>query len=71
MDRYSLIVVSDEDTAAYISQVVTNLDRPAPQVLIKVVFLEVTYRKGQDIGVEGQYQKETANGNTLNLGQTF
>lgn len=66
-----LIVVSDEETAAYISQVVTNLDRPAPQVLIKVVFLEVTYRKGQDVGVEGEYRTTTENGNTLNLGQSF
>lgn len=48
-----LIVVSDEETAAYISQVVTNISRPAPQVLIKVVFLEVTYRKGFDFGIEG------------------
>lgn len=48
-----LIVISDEETAAYISQVVTNISRPAPQVLIKVVFLEVTYRKGFDFGIEG------------------
>jgi general secretion pathway protein D len=53
-----LIVIADEETAANISQVVTNLDRPAPQVLIKVVFLEVTYRKGLDIGIEGAYQKD-------------
>lgn len=66
-----LIVVADDETAAYISQVVTNLDRPAPQVLIKVVFLEVTYRQGQDIGVEGTYQKDVGGGNTLNLGQSF
>src|SRR4051794_17618601 len=34
-----LIVITDEETSGYISQVVTNLDRPKPQVLIKVVFL--------------------------------
>lgn len=50
-----LVVVTDEETAKYISMVVSNLDRPAPQVLIKVVFLEVTHRKGSDIGVEGAY----------------
>lgn len=53
----SVIVVSDDDTADHIKQVVTQLDRPAPQVLIKVVFLEVTYNKGSDIGVSGSYNK--------------
>ncbi len=50
-----LIVVTDDETAQYISQVITNLDRAAPQVLINVVFLEVTYRDGLDIGVNGTY----------------
>ena len=31
-----------------------DLDKPKPQVLIKVVFLEVTYNKGSDVGVEGK-----------------
>ena len=53
----SVIVVSDDDTAEHIKQVVTQLDRPAPQVLIKVIFLEVTYNKGSDIGVSGSYTK--------------
>jgi len=48
-----LIVITDEETNEYVSQVVTNLDRPKPQVLIKVVFLEVTYRNSLDIGIEG------------------
>src|SRR5437868_14898762 len=38
----SLIIVADPDTTRYISEVISNLDRPKPQVLIKVVFLEVT-----------------------------
>ena len=53
----SVIIVSDDETAAHIKEVVTQLDRPAPQVLIKVVFLEVTYNKGSDIGVSGSYTK--------------
>jgi general secretion pathway protein D len=36
---------------------VTSLDQPKPQVLIKVVFLEVTYRDGSDIGIEGGFRK--------------
>lgn len=53
-----LIVITDDETSQYISQVITNLDRPKPQVLIKVVFLEVTYNKGYDIGIEGAYSKD-------------
>jgi general secretion pathway protein D len=53
----SLIVVADEETAQHITNVVAQLDRPAPQVLIKCVFLEVTYSKGSDIGVSGSYTK--------------
>jgi general secretion pathway protein D len=53
----NLIVVTDDETAENIKRVVASLDRPAPQVLIKVVFLEVQYRKGYDIGVEGSYTR--------------
>ncbi len=48
-----LIVITDDETSEYVSQVITNLDRPKPQVLIKVVFMEVTYRDASDIGIEG------------------
>jgi len=48
----SLIVIADEKTRQYISQVVSNLDRPKPQVLIKVVFVEVTHNNSLDLGVE-------------------
>ncbi len=66
-----LIVVADEETAAYVSQVVTNLDRPAPQVLIKVVFLEVTYRKNVDFGFEGSYTPQFSDNTSGNFGQSF
>ncbi|CAN5233051.1 hypothetical protein BH09SUM1_BH09SUM1_14920 [soil metagenome] len=48
----SLIVITDESTNAQIARVIETLDRPVPQVLIKVLFLEVTYSKGSDIGVQ-------------------
>src|SRR5437867_3245049 len=51
----SLIIVADPDTTRYISEVISNLDRPKPQVLIKVVFLEVTRNDASDIGVEGSF----------------
>jgi len=52
-----LIVITDDETAQYVSQVITNLDRPKPQVLIKVVFLEVTHNDSLDIGIEGGFAK--------------
>jgi general secretion pathway protein D len=68
-----IVVIADEDTSQYVSQVITNLDRPKPQVLIKVVFLEVTYRKASDIGVEGTYGPKPLdnNGNSALLAQRF
>ena len=45
----------------YIGQVLTNLDRPKPQVLIKVVFLEVTRNDASDIGIEGSFNKNLGN----------
>lgn len=53
-----LIVITDDETSQYVSQVVSNLDRPKPQVLIKVVFLEVTHNDASDIGVEGTFRKQ-------------
>lgn len=66
-----LIVITDDETSQYISQVITNLDRPKPQVLIKVVFLEVTYRKGLDIGIEGARSKAMGGGTTGVVNQIF
>lgn len=66
-----IIVITDDETARHISQVVTNLDRPKPQVLIKVVFLEVTYRDGLDLGIEGQYRKNIGNNTTGSVSQLF
>ncbi len=50
-----IIVITDEETSQYISQVVSNLNIPKPQVLIKVVFLEVTYNNGYDIGIDAGF----------------
>jgi general secretion pathway protein D len=53
-----LVVITDDETSQYISQVITNLDQPRAQVLIKVVFLEVTHRNTLDIGVEAAGQQD-------------
>ena len=66
-----IIVITDDDTAASISQVITNLDKPKPQVLIKVVFLEVTYNKGSDIGLDASISRKINASNLLNASNTF
>lgn len=66
-----LIVITDEETSQYVSQVVSNLDRAIPQVLIKVVFVEATYREGLDIGIEGSYRRQFTTGTTGVVDQLF
>src|ERR1039457_5928943 len=60
-ETHRVVYIADEATAKYIGQVLTNLDRPKPQVLIKVVFLEVTRNDSSDIGVEGSFGKSIGN----------
>jgi general secretion pathway protein D len=48
-----VVTIADEETLKNIQEVLKNLDRPKPQVLIKVVFLEVTHNNASDIGIEG------------------
>jgi general secretion pathway protein D len=58
----SIIVVTDEKTHNEMSKVIQELDNPKPQVLIKVVFVEVSLNKGLDLGVEGAYHFTIGNG---------
>jgi general secretion pathway protein D len=60
----SIIIVADEDTAAHITNVVRQLDKPTPQVLINCVFMEATYGKGLDLGIDGYY-KHTISGSPI------
>src|SRR5438874_3768129 len=60
-ETHRVIVITDEETSKYVGQVISNLDRPKPQVLIKVVFLEVTHNNSSDIGLEGSYTKNIGN----------
>jgi general secretion pathway protein D len=54
-DTHNIVVIADDDTSQYLSQVISNLDRPKPQVLIKVVFLEVQHSAALDLGAQGSY----------------
>lgn len=58
----SIIVITDEETNAQISNVVGTLDRPVPQVLIKVLFLEITHTKDLDLGVQASYTTSDGSG---------
>ena len=52
---HNIIVIADKETSEQIGRVVASLDAPEPQVLIKVVFLEVQDNKSSAIGVQGSY----------------
>ncbi|HUT24625.1 MAG TPA: hypothetical protein VM492_09810 [Sumerlaeia bacterium] len=49
----SLIIITDDETNERIRRVIEALDRPVPQALIKVLFLEVTHSKGSDWNLQG------------------
>jgi general secretion pathway protein D len=66
-----VITIADEETSAALSLVISNLDRPKPQVLINVVFLEVTYNNASDIGIEGGWNKAVNEGTTVNAANAF
>ena len=60
-DTGSVIVFTDEDTNKHIQKVIEGLDRPVPQVLIKVLFLEVTHTNDLDLGVEASLTSNNGN----------
>lgn len=54
-DTHNIIVIADRETSMQISNVIANMDQPKPQVLIKVVFLEVQLNNAFALGVQGSY----------------
>ena len=52
---HNIVVVADKETIAQMQRVLDKLDAPEPQVLIKVVFLEVDDSKALDLGLQGNY----------------
>jgi len=59
-----LIVVADDETNKNIKEIIESLDRPKPQVLINVVFMQVTHNKDLDLGAEFS-QRGTYLGNDI------
>ncbi len=56
MDTRRIIVVTDDVTNESIKTVLAGLDKPRPQVLIDVVFVQVEHDKDLNLGVEASYQ---------------
>ncbi len=56
-ETHNIVVIADEETSQQISNILASLDAPKPQVLIKVVFMEVQRNDDLDIGIEGAYVK--------------
>ena len=58
-----IIVIADQDTNLQVQNVIQSLDQPKPQVLIKVVFVQVALGNDLDLGVEASYTHR--NGSTV------
>jgi general secretion pathway protein D len=69
-DTHNIVVTADAVTAAQIRDVLAKLDAPKPQVLIKVVFMEVDHNNDLDIGVEGGWAG-SGNGVSQSAGNIF
>jgi general secretion pathway protein D len=54
-NTHNIIVIADKETTEQIAEVISRLDAPESQVLIRAVFVEVTDSKASDIGAQGSY----------------
>jgi len=71
-DTNSLLVSTDAKNVDRVKALIAELDRPVPQVLIKVLIAEVTHSNSDDIGVEYSILNTRANGvNGQSGGQNF
>jgi general secretion pathway protein D len=59
-DTHTITYIADQQTSEQISNVIVNLDRPKPHVLIKVVFLEVQLDDAFALGVQGSYTPQNS-----------
>ncbi len=66
----SIVVITDDETHKQVEKVIESLDHPKPQVLIKVVFVEVTLDKNLDVGIEGNYTLNVGHGTPKSITST-
>ena len=67
----SIIVTADASTNEQIRQVIAALDKPVPQALIRVLFLEVTHSDDLDVGLDISNDHTGGDGNRSILSSLF
>ena len=70
-DTNSLLVTTASRFESQVRQIITELDRSVPQVLIKVLVAEVTHDNSADFGTDFSILNTRPNGNGQSFGQTF
>ncbi len=70
-DTNSLLVLTAPTNLERLHAILNELDRPIPQVLIKVLLAEVTWSDTDDIGVEFSVLDTEADGDQVNLFSDF
>jgi general secretion pathway protein D len=70
-ETHDIVFTADVETTRQIMELIANLDRPKPQVLIKVVFLEVQHNDSSDIGLEGGWTGGAGNSMVANAANVF
>ncbi|QOV91160.1 secretin N-terminal domain-containing protein [Humisphaera borealis] len=70
-DTNALLVTTKTKHQERVKQIIGELDRPVPQVLIKVLVAEVTHDDGADFGVDFSIVNRRANGQGTTVGGNF
>jgi len=66
-DTNSLIILTTQANYAKVKRVLDELDKPVPQVLIKVLIAEVTHDNSLDVGTEFSYLNEWQNDGSVSI----
>ncbi len=70
-DTNALMVTTARRYERQVRQIIEDLDRPVPQVLIKVLVVEVTHENTADLGVDFSILNQRPSGKGLVVGQTL
>jgi len=70
-DTNSLMITTATKYRKQVEMIIDDLDRPVPQVLIKVLVAEVTHDSSIDLGVDFSILDKRPSGNGITGGQTF
>ena len=70
-DTNSLLVTTASKYREQVKKIIEELDRPVPQVLIKVLVAEVTHDNSEDLGTDFSILNRRANGRGQSFGSTL